>query len=244
MHHQTCFTSLQQPLPVITEKPPIEKTPQNRLVKCGPGALSDSELLSIFLEKQSDGNPAIVAGRKLIQKFGGLSELGGLSIQQLCKESGMTTKNAVRLLSIFEFATRCANEKMHQTAMNSSEAIYQAMAPRLAHKKVEYVFLILLNTKLQATQTIELSKGNTVTALCEPRDVLHHVLINKSTGFVMVHNHPSGDPSPSRQDLILTKRLQECSEQMHIRFVDHVIIGRPGADRPKAYYSFTEAGVI
>ena len=128
--------------------------------------------------------------------------------------------------------------------MNSANAIYQAMAPRLAHERKEHVLIILLDSKLRATRTIELSRGNATTALCEPRDVLHHVIINQASAFVLVHNHPSGDPSPSQQDRSLTRNIREACEIMRLRFVDHMIIGRPSNDQLRPYYSFTGAGLL
>ena len=128
--------------------------------------------------------------------------------------------------------------------MNSTKAIYQAVAPRIAHERKEHVLVILLDAKLRGIRTIELSVGNANTALCEPRDVLHHVLINRATAFVLIHNHPSGDPSPSRQDIVLTRNIAEASELLHIRFVDHMIIGRPSTDCIQPYYSFSADGRI
>lgn len=223
---------------------PEDERPRERLARLGAAALSDAELLAIFLRVGVKGSSAIEVGRKLIQKYGSLNALGGLSVKELAAEHGLGPAKAAQLIAAFELGSRCANEKMKLTPMNSAEAIYQAMAPRLAHERKEHVLIILLDTKLQATRTVELSKGNANTALCEPRDVLHHVIINQAPAFVLVHNHPSGDPSPSRQDIALTKKIQQACEVMHLRLVDHVIIGRPSHDRPQAYYSFTGSGTI
>jgi DNA repair protein RadC len=223
---------------------PEEERPRERLARLGASAISDAELLAIFLRTGVVGSSAIEVGRKLLKKYGSLTELGGLSVQELSEEHGLGPAKAAQMIAAFELGARCANEKMARTPMNSADAIYQAMAPRLAHEKKEYVLIILLDSKLRATRTIELSKGNSDTALCEPRDVLHHVLINQASAFVLVHNHPSGDPSPSRQDLDLTKKISEACDMMRLRFVDHMIIGRPSSERTKAYYSFTGAGVI
>ncbi len=223
---------------------PEQERPRERLARLGSSALSDAELLAIFLRVGVKGSSAIEVGRKLIHKYGSLSELGGLSVAELSEEHGLGPAKAAQLIAAFELGTRCAKEKMVRTPMTSAEAIYQAMAPRLANERKEHVFIILLDTKLRATRTIELSKGNADMALCEPRDVLHHVLINQATAFIVVHNHPSGDPSPSRQDLILTKKIQEACAVMRLRFVDHLIIGRRGDDHGQPYYSFTGAGVL
>jgi len=123
---------------------------------------------------------------------------------------------------------------MRRAPMNSADAIYDAVAPRLAHERQEHVLIILLDTKLRGVRTIELSKGNTDSVLCEPRDVLHQAIINQCPAFVLVHNHPSGDPAPSQADFKMTRRIFEASKIMGIRMVDHMIIGRP-SERQEAF---------
>ena len=223
---------------------PKDERPRERLARLGASAISDAELLAIFLRVGVKGSSAIEIGRNLLKIHGSLTELGGLSVKELSKEHGLGPAKAAQLMAAFELGARCANEKMSRVPMNSADAIYQAMAPRLAHERKEHVLIILLDSKLRALRTIELSVGNSNTALCEPRDVLHHVIINQAPAFILVHNHPSGDPSPSRQDLVLTKNINEASEIMRLRFVDHMIIGRPSDDHAKPYYSFTGAGVL
>ena len=230
-------------MPTISDLPEEER-PRERLARLGSSALSDAELMAIFLRVGVKGSSAIEVGRKLIRKYGSLSELGGLSVGELSAEHGLGPAKAAQLIAAFELGARCAKEKMVRIPMNSAEAIYQAMAPRLAHERKEHVLIILLDTKLRATRTIELSKGNAHTALCEPRDVLHHVLINQTSAFVLVHNHPSGDPSPSRQDSLLTKKIAQACEIMQLRFVDHLIVGRRSDDYHNPYYSFTSSGAI
>jgi len=212
-------------------------------------ALSDAELLSLFVSsngknKGSVKGADIDVGRRLVRKFGGVAELGRLEVRELAAEYGMNHQSAARLLGAFELAARCATEQMSRKLMNSAEAIYQGVGPRLAHKKNEHVILILLDTKLQAIRTVELSRGNCNTALCEPRDVMHEVLVSSAPAFVLVHNHPSGDPAPSRQDLALTKKIQQACEFMNLRFVDHVIIGRLSPNQQSGFYSFAASGIL
>lgn len=223
---------------------PKDERPRERLARLGAPALSDAELLAIFLRVGVKGCSAIEVGRKLIKTHGSISALGGLSVLELSKQHGMGPAKAAQLLAAFELGSRCAQEQMVRTPMNSAEAIYQAMAPRLAHERKEHVIIILLDSKLRATRSIELSEGNSDTALCEPRDVLHHVLINQASAFALIHNHPSGDPSPSRQDLALTKKIHDACLLMRLRFVDHLIVGRPAVHQQLPYYSFSGAGII
>lgn len=223
---------------------PESERPRERLARLGASSLSDAELLAIFLRTGVKGSSAIELGRKLLKKHGGLTGLGGLGVRELSSEHGLGPAKAAQMIAAFELGIRCASEKMNRMMMNSADAIYEAMAPRLAHERNEHVLIILLDSKLRATHTIELSKGNADTALCEPRDVLHHVLMHGAPSFVLVHNHPSGDPSPSRQDLLLTKKIRDACEVMRLRFVDHLIIGRRSDHHASPYYSFAGAGVL
>ncbi|MFK7910958.1 MAG: DNA repair protein RadC [Akkermansiaceae bacterium] len=220
---------------------PENERPRERFARLGASAISDAELLAIFLRVGVKGSSAIEVGRKLLKKHGSLTELGGLTVKELSQEYGLGPAKSAQLLAAFELGSRCANEKISRTPMNSADAIYSAVAPRLTHERKEHVLIILLDSKLRGIRTIELSIGNANTALCEPRDVLHHVLINRATAFVLVHNHPSGDPSPSKQDIALTRNIAEASVLLRVRFVDHMIIGRPADDRD-AYYSFVSDG--
>ena len=221
---------------------PENERPRERLARLGASSISDAELLAIFLRVGVKGTSAIELGRQLLQKYGGLTELGGMSVKVLSKEYGLGPAKAAQLLAAFELGARCANEKMQCVPMNSADAIYNAMAPRLAHEQKEYVFVILLDMKLRGVRTIELSKGNTNAVLCEPRDVLHQVVINQCPAFVLVHNHPSGDPAPSRADFQMTRKISEASNIMGIRMVDHMVIGRKGEGRDAPYYSFALEG--
>ncbi|MGB0993379.1 MAG: RadC family protein [Akkermansiaceae bacterium] len=223
---------------------PSDERPRERLARLGASAISDAELLAIFLRVGFKGTSAIELGRKLLQKHGSLTDLGGLSVKELSTERGLGPAKAAQLIAAFELGARCANERMRRTPMNSVQAIYDAVAPRLAHERQEHLLIILLDSKLRALRTIELSEGNSNTVLCEPRDVLHHVIINRAAAFIVVHNHPSGDPTPSRSDNGLTRQLKEASVIMRIRFVDHVIIGRPADDQEQAYYSYSQEGEL
>jgi DNA repair protein RadC len=103
--------------------------------------------------------------------------------------------------------------------------------------------VVLLNTRLHMDAAVEISSGTVSQTLAHPREILHPVVNRNAYAFFLMHNHPSGDPSPSNQDLQLTTRIRDASELMQIRFIDHVIIGRPGAGR-SPYYSFRESGLI
>ena len=144
---------------------PESERPRERLARLGASSLSDAELLAIFLRTGVTGSSAIEVGRELLKKHGSLTELGGLSSEELSKEHGLGPAKAAQMIAAFELGIRCAGEKMNRALMNSADAIYEAMAPRLAHQRNERVLIILLDSKLRATRTIELSEA-TWTQLC------------------------------------------------------------------------------
>lgn len=223
---------------------PKEERPRERLARLGACALSDAELLAIFLRVGVKGASAIEIGHALINKYGSLSELGGLSVRELAQEHGLGPAKAAQLLAAFELGARSAQQQMVRKPMTDCQTIYEAMAPRLAHERSEHVLIILLDNKLRAIRTLEMSKGNADTALCSPRDVLHHVLINQVKTFILVHNHPSGDPKPSGADIALTGRIKKGAELLDLRMLDHIIIGRPSPHYAKPYYSFAFEGSL
>ena len=227
----------------ITDLPEDER-PRERLARLGAPSLSDAELLAIFLRVGVKGCSAIEVGRLLLKKYGSLSHLGGLSVKELSQEHGLGPAKAAQLIAAFELGSRSAGEIMVNQPMNNAQAIYDAMAPRLSHERIEHVLIIILDTKLRAVRTIEISKGTSDTALCEPRDILHHVIINNAKSYVLVHNHPSGDPTPSQQDISLTQKMCDASKMMNLRLLDHVIIGRAAVNRRLPFYSFSQSGKL
>ena len=112
------------------------------MARLGAGSLSDAELLAIFLRTGVTGSSAIEVGQRLLKKYGSLSALGGLSVRELSTEHGLGPAKAAQMIAAFELGARCAAEKMQRVSMNSADAIYQAMAPRLAHESSEHVLII------------------------------------------------------------------------------------------------------
>lgn len=219
---------------------PEKERPRERLARLGASALNDAELLAIFLRVGVQGSSAIELGRKLIKKYGSLGALGGLSVEELAREHGLGPAKAAQLIAAFELGIRCASEKMTRQPMNSAAFIYETMAPRLAHEREEHVIVLLLDVKLHVTRTLEVAKGKANSVAISPRDVMHHILVNRAPSFVLIHNHPSGDPLPSSNDDLLTTQIKKAADLMGIRFVDHLIIGRHSDKRTKPYFSYAE----
>lgn len=217
--------------------------PREKLERLGVRALSNEELLALFLRTGVKGKSAIMVGRELIQRFGSLANLGQVDVGQLKKVHGLGIGKASQLLAAFELGRRVAIEQAVDVSLETPERLYEVFAPQMMHLAQEKLCVVLLNSRLCMEGFIEVSSGSVSETLAHPREILHPVISRNSYAFCMMHNHPSGDPAPSKNDLKFTSRVKEASEIMQIRFLDHVIIGRPAEGR-QGYFSFREAGLL
>ncbi|TAE73992.1 MAG: JAB domain-containing protein [Verrucomicrobia bacterium] len=222
---------------------PLEERPREKLAQLGAAALDNAELLALFLRTGTKGRSAIRIGRDLLRHYGSIGSLGSAGVGELAKQPGLGLAKACQLVAAFELGTRAAREQIHQTALDSPELIHHFFAPQLAWLRQEKLLVALLDTRLRHAGTIEVSSGSLTETSAHPREILRPVITRGAYGFIIIHNHPSGDPSPSRQDQIFTRRMVEAADLLQLRFLDHLIIGRPDAGR-SPYYSFRESGII
>lgn len=222
---------------------PYEKRPREKLAALGPAALDNSELMALFISTGTKGRSAIDIGRDLISKYGSMGALGGLPVSELSKEKGMGLAKASKLAAAFELGTRVAREQMRDTPLDKPELIHDFFGPQLRHLSQEQVIVAVLDTRLRHIGTTLVSVGTVSESSAHPREVMRPVITRGAHGFILIHNHPSGDPSPSRADEMVTRRMVEAAKLMQVCFLDHVIIGRPSPGR-LPYFSFREAGLI
>lgn len=222
---------------------PSDRRPREKLAALGPAALDNAELMALFISTGTKGRSAIDIGRELIGKYGSMGALGGLPVGELSKEKGLGLAKASKLAAAFELGTRVAREQMQDTPLDTPELIHDFFGPQLRHLSQEQVVVAVVDTRLRHIGTTVISVGTVSTASAHPREVIRPVITRGAYGFVLIHNHPSGDPSPSRADDELTRRLIEASKLMQVRFLDHVIIGRPSPGR-LPFYSFRAAGIV
>lgn len=217
--------------------------PRERMAREGASALSDAELIAIFLRVGVKGESAIDVGRRLLATHGSLGALGQLDISQLSAEHGLGLAKAAQLAAAVELGSRVAKERGRRTPLDSPQIVYDIFAPQMRHLPCESLRLALLDTRLRATRFVTVSEGTVNETIAHPRDILHPSVLHRAHGFVLVHNHPSGDPSPSRADRELTRRIAEASTLLQINFLDHLIVGRPSPHH-EAYFSFQESGLL
>lgn len=217
---------------------PEDERPREKLAKWGPAELSNAELIAIFLRVGIAGKSAIEVAQELLNTHGSLRALGKSPIKEIAQQHGIGPAKAAQIAAAFELGLRSAKEEINKASIATTEEIYTLMRPILDHQNHEKLFLLLADPRLKHMRTIELSHGSINETLCHPRDVLH-----QAWGFVLIHNHPSGDPSPSSADHSMTRRVLEAAELLQVRCIDHVIIGSPSSHR-EPYYSFKEHGHI
>lgn len=222
---------------------PHELRPREKLSRHGPAALDNAELMALFISTGTRGRSAIDIGRDLITRYGSMGALGGLPVAELAKERGLGLAKASKLAAAFELGIRVAREQMREIALDAPERIHEFFGPQMRHLTQEQVVVAVLDTRLRHIGTNVISVGTVSESMAHPREVLRPVITRGAHGFVLIHNHPSGDPSPSRSDEAVTRRLAEAAQLMQVHFMDHVIIGRPAPGRCP-YYSFREAGLL
>lgn len=228
--------------PRIQDLPHGER-PREKLAQHGPGALDNAELMALFLATGIKGRSAIEIGRDLLRKYGSLGALGSLPVGELAKEHGLGLAKASKLAAAFELGARVAREHLREIPLDSPELIHEHFAPQMRHLAQEQVVVAVLDSRLRHMGTTIVSVGTVSESSAHPREVLRPVITRGAHGFVLIHNHPSGDPSPSRADECVTRRLAEAAGLMQVYFLDHVIIGKPAAGRAP-YFSFREAGIL
>lgn len=222
---------------------PFEERPREKLALLGPAALNNAELMALFISSGSKGRSAIDIGRELIAKYGSMGALGGMPVSELAREKGLGLAKASKLAAAFELGARVAREQLQQTPLDTPERIVEFFGPQMAHLSQEQVVVATIDTRLRHQGTTVVSVGTVNESSAHPREILRPVITRGGYGFILIHNHPSGDPSPSRSDEATTRRLVEAANLMQVRFIDHIIIGRPSVGRP-GYYSFREAGLV
>ncbi|NQX01518.1 DNA repair protein RadC [bacterium] len=231
------------PLSSRIQDMPYDQRPREKLALLGPAALDNAELMALFISTGTKGRSAIDIGRDLIRKYGSLGALGGMPVAELAKEKGLGLAKASKLAAAFELGTRVAREQLREIPLDTPALICDFFGPQLRHLSQEQVLVAVLDSRLRHAGTTIVSVGTVSESSAHPREVLRPVITRGAFGFVLIHNHPSGDASPSRADEVVTRRLVEAAALMQVRFLDHVIIGRPSPGRA-SYYSFREAGIV
>jgi DNA repair protein RadC len=222
---------------------PKNERPRERLVELGADALSSSELIAILLRTGTKGFSAIQAAQDMVKKFGTLNALSQASLEQLQEVPGVGPDKAIALKSAFTLARRMARELQGETPLLDTPAsIADFLREENRSYEVEHFQIVLLNTRRKLIRVEVISQGLVDTLLVHPREVFRRAIASNATAMVLVHNHPSGDPTPSAADIQVTRDLIRAGQILKIEVLDHVILGRRAKDGAKDYVSLRELG--
>jgi DNA repair protein RadC len=218
---------------------PVSERPRERLVQYGETVIQTHELIAILFRTGHQDESALDLAKELLYRYGSLKELAHAPLQEYRMIRGIGMSKAVELKAAFELGRRSVRETFHeQIALRSPEAIFLFLKDKFELKTQEHLVALYLNTKGELLRQEVLFIGSLNTSVVHPRDIFRHAVLNSAASIVLCHNHPSGDPTPSRHDLDVTRVIAENGRMMDIPLLDHIILGR---DR---YYSCKEKGVL
>ena len=222
---------------------PSNERPRERLAAQGPDALRNSELIAILLRTGMKGKSAIEMADELLAKFKTLDGLSRASRPALQEIKGIGRDKAVAVQSAFTLAKRLAAELRGESPLlDNPESVAEYFREMARGYEVEHFQVLLLNTRRKLIRCDIISQGTLDTILVHPREVFKSAISANAASIVLVHNHPSGDPTPSDADIKVTRELIRAGQLLKIEVVDHVILGRRTAERPKDYASLRELG--
>jgi DNA repair protein RadC len=217
--------------------------PRERLIECGAQALSPAELVAILVRTGLRGVNAVEIGKQLVCKFGSLGAMARASVDDLQSVRGIGRDKAVTLVAAFTLGSKIAEELQRESpVLDNPEAVAGLLREQNRLKQVETFQILLLNTRRRLIRVEQVSQGTLDTILVHPREVFKSAIAARAAAIVLVHNHPSGDPTPSEADIKVTRDLIRAGQLIKIEVLDHVILGRATVDRPKDFSSLRELG--
>lgn len=231
-----------QPSLLIKDLPDTER-PRERLAMQGADALRSAELIAILLRTGHQGVSAIQVAEQLLSRFESLDGLARASLEQLCETKGIGRDKAIALKSAFTLAQRMAREIAEELPLlDTPERVADLLREENRLFEVERFQVVLLNTRRRLIRVERLSQGTLDTLLVHPREVFRVAIAANASAIILVHNHPSGDPTPSEADIKVTRDLIRAGQLLKIEVLDHVILGRRTDARPKDFVSLRELG--
>lgn len=222
----------------INEWPESDR-PREKLIEKGAESLSHAELLAILLRtgNASTHQSALDHGRDLVKRFDSFRKLDEASIQDLCSIKGIGPAKAAQIKATLEIAKRFAQEEIKRgDSFRSSADVFNHYREHLGSLKKEEFYVLLLDAKNCKIKDVRISEGSLTSSLVHPREVFNPIIRESAAAVILIHNHPSGDPTPSQEDLHITRRLREVGEIMGVRVLDHLIVGKG------KYVSFVDDG--
>ena len=221
---------------------PQDERPREKMLKQGAASLTDAELLALIIRSgdPSTGQSAIDLGREIINAFGcNLRELGSADMAQIMAIKGMGLAKAAGIKAAFTLAGRFQARKLERfDRFTSPRQVFDYFHHEFRDSRKEYFLILLLDGKNRIIRRVQVSEGSLNQSIVHPREVFNPAVKESAAAVILVHNHPTGDPAPSSEDIAVTRRLREAGEIMGIKVLDHIIVG------DGEYLSFVERGLL
>jgi DNA repair protein RadC len=218
---------------------PVDERPRERMMQAGAEALSNQELLAILLRTGTGGRSVLDLAEQILVRFDGIRTLVDAKLEELMAVPGIGPAKAVQLLAAIELGRRIARMKKERTVViRCPQDVSDLLMDRLRFQTQEHFVVLLLDTKNRVIAEETVSIGSLNASIVHPREVFKPALKRSAASIICAHNHPSGDPTPSREDLEVTARLVEAGRLLGIEVLDHVVIG------DHRYISLKEKGLM
>jgi len=213
--------------------------PRECLERLGAASLSDAQLLAIILRTGSTSLSALDLANTLLHEFSSLHAIEEASVNEICRIRGIGRVKAIEIKAAVELGKRFIREKKGQRkGIEESQDVFHTYRLRFTGLNQETFVMLILNSRNQVMKEVEVSKGSLNSCTVHPREVFKEAIRESGSGVIFIHNHPSGDSSPSRADIMLTERLKKSGEILGIRVLDHIIVGED------VYYSFADEELL
>ncbi|MDD3123714.1 MAG: DNA repair protein RadC [Candidatus Izemoplasmatales bacterium] len=211
----------------IKEMPVLER-PRERLERVGAKNISTTELIAILLRAGTKNVSAIEVAKTIIKETNQITELQNKTIQELSSISGVGKTKAITILAAIELGKRVLNPQSEKTKISSANDVYKLLKDELSGLKQEVLVVLFLDLKTNLIAKKQIFMGSLNQSLIHPREVYKYAVKFSAFQIILVHNHPSGDPEPSFQDIEVTKRFIEAGDMLQIKVADHIVIGSNG----------------
>ncbi|MCR4965496.1 MAG: DNA repair protein RadC [Bacteroidales bacterium] len=229
----------------VSEKIPLadwsdQDKPREKFVQQGPSVLSDAELIAILLRTGNATENAVELSKRILATcHNSLNTLANVTLEDLRKIHGIGQVKAVTLMAAFELGRRIRAEAVEQSrVVKNSADMMELIQPKIAHLKHEEFWIILLNQAANILKMVQIGKGGLTSTTVDVRLIMQEALVQKATGIILCHNHPSGSVRPSNLDKSLTNQVKEAAALLNIRVMDHIIVSG------NAYFSFADEGIL
>ncbi|MHB9031632.1 MAG: RadC family protein [Anaerolineae bacterium] len=224
---------------LLLKELPQEERPRERLIQQGPAALSNAELIAITLRTGNARENALELAAHLLAHFDGLAGLSRASIQQLSETPGIGPAKAAELLAALELGKRVGqfngDGRPQITSPEDAARFFQA---RLSTEQQETLWVMHVDTKHHTFRSMPVYVGNVNSVVIRPAEVFREAIKDNATSIIVAHNHPSGDPDPSQEDINFTQELKKLGQQLGITLLDHIVVGH------NTYFSMKQHGII